>query len=90
MKARRTVARRCSPRRRSRHAQVHLPAMDAEQSLLMVEVLERVLRSIWRAHGDAIADYLGCVDPDSERMQRPYDAQWSCSDSPSDNDDYDF
>ena len=90
MTARPPVAHSHPARKRHRHAPLHLPALEPEQALLVVEVLERVIRSIWHTHGDAMADYLGCVDPDSERMQRPRDAQWECSDSPSDNDDYDF
>lgn len=90
MSVRLSPARCRSSRQRCQHIQLHLPALDPEQALLVVDVFECVLSSIWHMHGDAIADYLGCVDPDSERMQRPYDALWSCVDGPADDDDFDF
>lgn len=54
------------PRRRGtpRGARIHLPPMSAQNALLVTDVVERILRALWRAHGDAIADYLGRVDPD--------------------------
>lgn len=59
------------------HAQVHWPWMDSREALRVIELFEQAIRAIWRAHGDAIADYLACVDPDSPRMQMPPDAVWS-------------
>jgi hypothetical protein len=39
--------------------------MDGEQAYLVVDTLERAIRAICRAHGDAIADFQGRVFPDS-------------------------
>ena len=44
-----------SPRRRPPpHAQAHLPALDGDDALLIVNVLQRVADAIWRAHGAAM------------------------------------
>jgi hypothetical protein len=69
-----------------RHAQIHLPALDPDEAVLVVELLERVIRGIWRAHGDAMADFLGRVDPDSDLMVQPYDAELARSDNPGHDD----
>ncbi len=54
-----------APRRtRTRRAQVHLPALDPHEALLLANIFERAARAIWRAHGDAMADHLACTDPD--------------------------
>ncbi len=58
------------------HAQMHFPAMTPDDALRVIELFERFLAAMWRAHGDSIADYLACTDPDSQRMFKPYDAQW--------------
>lgn len=58
-----------------RHARIHLPPLDPDQAVVLVNILEDAIRAIWRAHGDAMADYLGCVAPDS--MPRPPGAVWS-------------
>lgn len=59
-----------SPSRR-RHAQLHLPALSAEQALLLVTILERVIRAIYRAHGDAMADLCAArIDPPSQHHFR--------------------
>jgi len=50
--------------RRTRRAQVHLPPLDPHEALLVADIFERAARAIWRAHGDAMADHLACVDPD--------------------------
>lgn len=36
------------------HAQAHLPALDGEDALLVVNILQRVADAIWRAHGPAM------------------------------------
>ena len=63
------------------HAQIHLPRMDSRDALLVIDILERATAAIWRAHGDTIADYLACVDPDSPYMQKPFDAVWTGADT---------
>lgn len=61
---------RSSPSRR-RHAQLHLPALSAEQALLLVTVLERTIGAIYRAHGDAMADLCAArIDPPAQRCFR--------------------
>ena len=59
------------------HAQVHFPALAPDEALRVVELFERAITAIWRAHGAAIADHLGCVDPESPHMDPSCDAQWS-------------
>ena len=61
-----------------RHAQVHFPPMTGAEALVVIDILERAEKAIWRAHGDAIADYLGCVDPESPRMWGDPDATIVC------------
>lgn len=46
------------------HAQVHFPPLTAEEAVLTVKLLQRIANSLWRAHGDAMADFLACHDPD--------------------------
>ena len=51
------------PRRRaSRHAQVHLPPLDAGYALTLVGIFERAIAAIWRAHGDRMAELLQLRD----------------------------
>lgn len=58
-------------RRGQHHAQVHFPPLTGEEALLLVKLLERIERAIWRAHGDAMADFLGCRDPDDALPKEP-------------------
>lgn len=37
-----------------RHAVIHLPALTADQALLLVHILDRIHDAIWRAHGHAM------------------------------------
>ncbi|MGK5085061.1 hypothetical protein WDW37_17370, partial [Bdellovibrionota bacterium FG-1] len=48
-------------RRHVRHAIIHLPPMRAEQARDTCCLLEKAMQAIWRAHGDAIADYNGRI-----------------------------
>ena len=45
-----------SGRRPRPHAQLHLPALSAEQALLIVHVLERAIEALYRAHGEAMVE----------------------------------
>ena len=46
-----------SPRRRARpHPQIHLPPLDAGYALTLVDIFERAIAAIWRAHGDRMAE----------------------------------
>ncbi len=45
------------PRRRvRRHTQIHLPPLDAGYALTLVDICERAIAAIWRAHGDRMAE----------------------------------
>ena len=52
-------------RPRLRHAQIHLPPLTGEQAYILAAILERAVSAIWRAHGDAMADFQGRVFPDA-------------------------
>ena len=63
-----------SPNRRSRrrpHAQLHLPFMQPDQAALVVAILERVIKAIRRAHGQAMGDRCAdAIDPPPVRTIR--------------------
>jgi hypothetical protein len=63
------------PRRPSRrHAQLHLPPLSTDEATLVIAILERLLRAIWRVHGDAISDREASLGIET---QRPSEAAWS-------------
>jgi hypothetical protein len=65
------------------HPQIHLPALDASCALILVDVFERAIAAIWRAHGDAMADLQALRGIETPR---PPDAVWeSVSDGPHDD-----
>jgi hypothetical protein len=41
------------------YAQIHLPALTAEEALLLANIFEKASDAIWRAHGAAMAEFLG-------------------------------
>jgi hypothetical protein len=43
-------------RRRRPHPQLHLPALEPHEALLLVAICERIITAVWRAHGDAMAN----------------------------------
>ena len=47
------------------HAQLHLPYLETKEALLLVEILERAQRAIWRAHGDKMAEYFAHMGIDN-------------------------
>ena len=51
-----------------RHAQLHLPPLDGEEACHLVALLEKAIRAIWRAHGDAMADVIGRDHPAPETL----------------------
>ena len=51
-------------KRRRPSARIHLPPLTGEQAWFLVDVLERAIRAIGRAHGDDMADFQGRVFPD--------------------------
>ena len=54
---------------RARHAQLHLPPMRGEEACRLVNILERTIRAVWRAHGDEMADVIGRDHPAPETLQ---------------------
>lgn len=50
--------------RRRPGACLHLPTLTAEEAWTVAAILETLVDSIWRAHGEAMADYQGRVFPD--------------------------
>jgi len=66
-----TVPRR--PRSDRRHARIHLAPLDPEQAWTLVVALENVIRAVWRAHGDAMADHQARI---SGHQPRPAGATW--------------
>jgi len=60
-----------SRRRQRPHAQLHLPALRAEQALLLVNVLERAIEAVYRSHGEAMRELLDArIDPPPHRTLR--------------------
>jgi hypothetical protein len=39
-----------------RHAHIHLPPLDAGYALTLVDIFERAIEAIWRAHGERMAE----------------------------------
>lgn len=39
-----------------RHAQIHLPPLDAGYALTLVDIFERAIEAIWRAHGERMLE----------------------------------
>lgn len=63
-----------------RHAVIHLPPFGAAQATDVVFFLEKVIEAIWRAHGDAMADYHARVGIE---IPKPMDAksEWPKNDT---------
>ena len=40
------------------HPQIHLPPLDAGYALTLVDIFERAISAIWRAHGHSMAELL--------------------------------
>jgi hypothetical protein len=59
------------------HVQLHLPALNPHDALALVDVLERAIAAVWRAHGHQMADLLTARDmaaprpPDVDRPDNP-------------------
>ena len=58
------------PPRRVRRAQIHLPPLDAGYALTLVDIFERAIEAIWRAHGDRMAE-LGALRALAHRRRNP-------------------
>jgi hypothetical protein len=57
-----------------RHAVIHLPALTADEALLVVHILDRIHDAIWRAHGQAMQlrrDELAALRPASRPASPP-------------------
>ena len=59
-----------SPRR---HAQIHLPPLDAGYALTLVDIFERAIEAVWRAHGERMAElrHFRRSRPTSQLRARP-------------------
>lgn len=57
------------------HAQLHLPPLNPDEAVLLASIFSRLESAIWRAHGNAMADFLGRTQPDS--TPRPQGAVWT-------------
>ena len=66
--------RRAWKRTGPRHAQIHLPPLTGDEALLLVNLLDRAITAIWRAHADEMADLLACEDPQAAVSREPGDA----------------
>ena len=53
-----------------RHAQIHLPPLDAGYALTLVDIFERAIAAIWRAHGQRMAE-LAQLRDQRQRAARP-------------------
>ena len=69
------------------HAQIHFPPLTGEEALLVANLLDRALAALWRTHGDAMADLLACLDPDSSPQTGPDDPRVAAPTAPRDRDD---
>lgn len=67
--------------------QIYLPPLDAEQAWSVVIVLERIINTIWRTYGDAMADYQARVWPN---LPAPADAELHRRTTLKAHDDQDF
>ncbi len=57
-----------------RHAIIHLPALTADEALLLVHILDRIHDAIWRTHGNAMQlrrDQLAGLRPASRPTPPP-------------------
>lgn len=43
---------------RRRHAQAHLPALEPDEALRFVALLQRVIDAVWRAYGQEMGERL--------------------------------
>lgn len=57
-------------RRRGRHTQIHLPRLDAGYALTLVDIFERAIAAVWRAHGDRMAELLQLRDANRPALQQ--------------------
>ncbi len=57
--------------RRTRHAQIHLPPLDAGYALTLVNIFECAIAAIWRAHGDCMAKLMQLRDDANRNTSEP-------------------
>ena len=76
-----------TPRRRPlRHPQIHLPPLSAGYALTLVDVFERAIAAIWRAHGNRMAELLEM----RRAAARPRNDEYVEDGNPAAPDDTDF
>ena len=49
-------------RTRNRHVQLHLPTLSGQEACRLVHVLERMIRAIWKTHGEEMGEVID-LDP---------------------------
>ncbi len=57
-----------------RSVRLQLPPMTPAEAILLSDLLEEAVSSIWRTYGAGMADFLGCVDPEGMPEQEPPDS----------------
>jgi hypothetical protein len=45
------------------HANVHLPSLDGHEALRLVNILDRIISAVWRAHGHSMRATLEELSP---------------------------
>ena len=53
------------------YTQIHLPALTAEEALLLANIFDQASDAIWKAHGEAMAEFLGFDRPDDDEDDIP-------------------
>lgn len=46
-------------------ARVNLPPLTTMEAVVLLDVLDRMSRAVWKANGDGIAEYMASVETDS-------------------------
>ena len=70
---------------RRRRATIRLPALDAGYALTLVDIFERAIKAIWRAHGDRMSE-LAALRAAARRPRRTDYADDGDPNAPADRD----
>jgi hypothetical protein len=76
------------PRRRLPHAQIHLPPLDAGYALTLVDIFERAIAAIWRAHGDHMVELVEMRRANANESAA--ETEWVLDGDPNASDDTSF
>ena len=72
------------------HAQLHLPSLDGDQALIFINILDRLISAIWRAHGHAMAAILEEPAPPAPSSLQEREPSHTTPAQDLDNDDLPF